>query len=175
VEFPQPILTDTKIRPAKTTEKPTKLTDEGGLFLLLAPSGGRWWRFKYHFGSKEKLSRSAPVRTCRWRRPRRRAQTLGPWHGSVRRPPTGEAGEGPSIGQRLRDTCRLKPVAACSSVSPLAGGLNRNGAILRARRPRLQAVHAVQIGNRVALRWSRVDGAGGRARSGSFDRILIFL
>src|SRR5262249_13912252 len=29
--------------------------DERGLFLLLAPSGGRWWRFRYSFAGKEKL------------------------------------------------------------------------------------------------------------------------
>ena len=49
------MLTDTKIRQAKAPEKPAKLTDDRGLFLLLAPSGGRWWRFKYHFAGKEKL------------------------------------------------------------------------------------------------------------------------
>jgi integrase len=32
-----------------------KMFDEGGLFLLLDASGGKWWRFKYRFGGKEKL------------------------------------------------------------------------------------------------------------------------
>jgi len=49
------VLTDTLIRKAKTPTKPTKLMDGHGLFLLLAPSGGRWWRFRYNFASKEKL------------------------------------------------------------------------------------------------------------------------
>jgi integrase len=49
------VLTDTKIRQAKTPAKPTKLSDERGLFLLLAPSGGRWWRYKYRFAGKERL------------------------------------------------------------------------------------------------------------------------
>jgi integrase len=49
------MLTDTLIRKAKTPMKPTKLMDERGLFLLLAPSGGRWWRFRYRFAGKEKL------------------------------------------------------------------------------------------------------------------------
>ncbi|MBI2801772.1 MAG: DUF4102 domain-containing protein [Gammaproteobacteria bacterium] len=26
-----------------------------GLFLLVTPNGGRWWRLKYRFGGKEKL------------------------------------------------------------------------------------------------------------------------
>jgi hypothetical protein len=49
------MLTDTLIRKTKTPANPTKLTDERGLFLLCAPPGGRWWRFKYRFGGKEKL------------------------------------------------------------------------------------------------------------------------
>lgn len=48
-------LTDTAIRNAKPGTKPVKMFDESGLFLLVAPSGGKWWRFKYRFGGKEKL------------------------------------------------------------------------------------------------------------------------
>ncbi len=36
-------------------EKPLKLFDAGGLFLLVSPKGGKWWRFKYRFDGKEKL------------------------------------------------------------------------------------------------------------------------
>jgi integrase len=49
------MLTDVLIRKAKAPAKPTKLTDERGLYLLLTPSGGKWWRFKYQFAGKEKL------------------------------------------------------------------------------------------------------------------------
>lgn len=48
-------LTDTKARNAKSKDKQYKLFDSDGLFLLVAPSGGKWWRFKYRFGGKEKL------------------------------------------------------------------------------------------------------------------------
>ena len=48
-------LTDTAVRRAKVSEKPYKLFDSGGLFLLVSPSGGKWWRFKYRFAGKEKL------------------------------------------------------------------------------------------------------------------------
>lgn len=48
-------LTDTKARNAKSKDKPYKLYDVDGLFLLVSPSGGKWWRFKYRFGGKEKL------------------------------------------------------------------------------------------------------------------------
>lgn len=47
-------LTDTAIRNAKPGTKPVKLFDERGLFLLVSPSGGKWWRFKYRFNGKEK-------------------------------------------------------------------------------------------------------------------------
>ena len=48
-------LTDTAIRRAATKKKPYKIYDSGGLFLLITPSGGKWWRFKYRFNNKEKL------------------------------------------------------------------------------------------------------------------------
>lgn len=48
-------LTDTAIRTAKTPAKAQKLFDGAGLYLLLDPRGGRWWRFKYRYGGKEKL------------------------------------------------------------------------------------------------------------------------
>jgi len=35
--------------------KPFKLTDGGGLFLLVQPSGSKWWRYKYRFAGKRKL------------------------------------------------------------------------------------------------------------------------
>ncbi len=47
-------LSDTTIRNAKPREKPYKLGDAGGLFLLIQPSGGKLWRLKYRFGDKEK-------------------------------------------------------------------------------------------------------------------------
>lgn len=48
-------LTDTAIRNAKAKAKLYKLFDERGLFLLVSPSGGKWWRLKYRFDGKEKL------------------------------------------------------------------------------------------------------------------------
>ena len=58
-------LTDTVIRNAKpgynqVTQKPAdptkpyKMGDAGGLYLEIAPSGGKWWRFKYRYAGKEK-------------------------------------------------------------------------------------------------------------------------
>jgi integrase len=47
-------LTDTAIRAAKARTKPFKLFDGGGLYLEVNPAGGKWWRWKYRFGGKEK-------------------------------------------------------------------------------------------------------------------------
>lgn len=48
-------LTDTAIRTTKPADKPLKLADGGGLFLLVNPKGGKWWRLKYRYEGKEKL------------------------------------------------------------------------------------------------------------------------
>jgi integrase len=47
-------LTDKAIRAAKHADKPVRLFDAGGLYLELAPNGGKWWRLKYRHASKEK-------------------------------------------------------------------------------------------------------------------------
>jgi integrase len=47
-------LTQVGIRNTKPREKAYKLADEKGLFLFVTPSGGKYWRFKYRFGGKEK-------------------------------------------------------------------------------------------------------------------------
>jgi len=48
-------LTATAIRNARPGEKPVKMFDGGGLFLLVSPAGGKWWRLKYRVDGKEKL------------------------------------------------------------------------------------------------------------------------
>ncbi len=47
-------LTALAVRKAKPRDKPYKLFDERGLFLLVNPTGSKLWRFKYRFGKKEK-------------------------------------------------------------------------------------------------------------------------
>src|SRR6266536_2587438 len=47
-------LTDIRVRNAKPGEKPTKLSDGGGLHLLIQPSGSKLWRLAYRFGGKQK-------------------------------------------------------------------------------------------------------------------------
>lgn len=48
-------LSDIQVSKAKPKDKDYKLTDGGGLFLLITPSGGKLWRLKYRFDGKEKL------------------------------------------------------------------------------------------------------------------------
>lgn len=47
-------LTDIKIKQAKPREKPYKIADERGLYLEVAPGGGKWWRLKYRVHGTEK-------------------------------------------------------------------------------------------------------------------------
>jgi integrase len=49
------MLTETAIRAARATEKPVKLFDAGGLYMLINPNGARWWRLKYRIEGREKL------------------------------------------------------------------------------------------------------------------------
>jgi integrase len=48
-------LSDAKVRNAKPQTKPYKITDGEGMFLLVVPSGSKYWRFKYFFAGREKL------------------------------------------------------------------------------------------------------------------------
>jgi integrase len=47
-------LSDIQVKNVKPAPKDAKLFDGGGLFLLVTPSGGKLWQFKYRFEGKEK-------------------------------------------------------------------------------------------------------------------------
>jgi integrase len=49
------MLTDTTVRQARTKDKPYKLHDERGLYLLVN-SSGRYWRYDYRFAGKRKTA-----------------------------------------------------------------------------------------------------------------------
>lgn len=49
------MLTDPACRNAKPQDKPYKLADEKGLFLLIHSNGSKYWRLKYRVAGKEKL------------------------------------------------------------------------------------------------------------------------
>lgn len=53
-------LTDTAIRKAKPKDKPYKVSDSGGLYLLVNPTGSKLWRVKYRLhGVERKLALGA--------------------------------------------------------------------------------------------------------------------
>jgi integrase len=72
-------LSDTAIRNAKPGSKPLRLFDGGGLYLEVAPSGGKWWRLKYRHSGKEKrlslgIYPDVSLKTARARRESARQQ-----------------------------------------------------------------------------------------------------
>jgi len=48
-------LTDAKIRNAKPDIRPVKLTDGGGLYVEVRPTGAKLWRYRYRIAGKENL------------------------------------------------------------------------------------------------------------------------
>jgi integrase len=48
-------LTDGQIRNAKPGDKPIKLTDGGGLYLEVRPTGAKLWRYRYRIAGKENV------------------------------------------------------------------------------------------------------------------------
>lgn len=53
--YPQMKLNARQVDTAKPKDKPYKLADGGGLYLLVNPNGAKYWRLKYRVGGKEKL------------------------------------------------------------------------------------------------------------------------
>ena len=49
-------LTDVAIKQAKAKDKQYKISDGGGMYLLVTPSGKKYWRMKYYIEGKEKLA-----------------------------------------------------------------------------------------------------------------------
>ena len=76
-------LTDRAVRNARPADKPIRLFDERGLYLEVAPSGGKWWRFKYRFAGRRSGFHSVRTQTFRWRRLARgetMPQVAGRWN-----------------------------------------------------------------------------------------------
>lgn len=49
-----PPLSNAAIKRLKAGSKPRKYSDEGGLYIEVSPTGGKYWRMKYRFQGKEK-------------------------------------------------------------------------------------------------------------------------
>jgi diguanylate cyclase (GGDEF)-like protein/PAS domain S-box-containing protein len=99
-------LTDSLIRQAKPADKPLKLADGGGMYLLLRPDGSRYWRLDYRYGSKRKtlaLGVYPEVSLAEARRRRNTAKTLlarGEDPAAVKKAGGMEAELGMAIGHR---------------------------------------------------------------------------
>ena len=48
-------LTELAIKNRKPSDKPIKMPDERGLFLLIHPNGSKYWRLRYSFEGRERL------------------------------------------------------------------------------------------------------------------------
>ena len=48
-------LTDSSLRNVKPGLVPTKLTDGGGLYLEVRPTGSKLWRYRYRIAGKENV------------------------------------------------------------------------------------------------------------------------
>ncbi len=53
-------LSDAKVRALKPAEKPCKISDGGGLYLLVLPTGSKLWRVAYRHGGKQKTLALGP-------------------------------------------------------------------------------------------------------------------
>lgn len=51
-----PRLTEVQLKNEQPGEKPRKIYDERGLFLLVNPDGSMYWRVRYSLDGKEKLT-----------------------------------------------------------------------------------------------------------------------
>jgi hypothetical protein len=48
------MLTEAEIKAIKPLRYLRKVSDGGGLYLLVTPKGGRWWRYAYRFAQKHR-------------------------------------------------------------------------------------------------------------------------
>ena len=60
-------LTDIQIKKAKTATKPYQMSDGGGLYLWVTPSGGKLWRWSYRHEGKQKLMTFGKYPRYLWR------------------------------------------------------------------------------------------------------------
>jgi hypothetical protein len=68
------VLTDSALRGLKPRATPFKVTDGGGLYVLVTPSGAKYWRYNYVLGGKAKtlaLGRYPSIKLGRRARPTR--------------------------------------------------------------------------------------------------------
>ena len=57
------MLTETRIRAAKPSDRQYRLADAGGLYMQVETSGGRYWRFNYRLHGRKKTLQTV-VENC---------------------------------------------------------------------------------------------------------------
>jgi len=72
------VLTEESMQQAQPLRRPWKISDGGGLHLLIATSGGRCWRYNYRFAGRQKtvalgIYPDVPLERARERHQRARA------------------------------------------------------------------------------------------------------
>lgn len=91
-------LTDIAVKTAKPADRPYKVFDGRGLYMLVNPDGSRWWRFKYRFGGKERLLAFGTYPAVKLKEARRRCDHA---HAQLR------DGIDPSAARRAEKTARI--------------------------------------------------------------------
>jgi len=61
-------LTETAIHSMEPARRPRQLSDGGGLYVLVVPRSGRYWRYNYRFKGWQKTLALGPIQTFRLRR-----------------------------------------------------------------------------------------------------------
>lgn len=62
------MLTIQRIKNAKPGDKPRKLSDRNGMYLVVTPAGGKFWRGKYRVNGREKTLSLGPLPASQPRR-----------------------------------------------------------------------------------------------------------
>lgn len=68
------MLTDTEAKQAKAAQNPRKLADAGGLYLYLAPSGSKTWRYDFRFLGRRQTLTIGPYPEVSLKKARKRHQ-----------------------------------------------------------------------------------------------------
>ncbi len=109
-------LTDRAAKAVKPREKPYKLADGKGLYLLIIPKHRKYWRLKYRIGDKEKLLAlgSYPdVSIAEARTARDAAKKLiQSWHDPIYDQETGTSGRSDFCREHFRIGCARMDRAA---------------------------------------------------------------
>ena len=93
--------TDRQIQAAKPREKPYKLFDTRGLYLLITPDGSKLWRFRYRIEGREKLISLGDSRDVSLKRAREKRDEARSLVADGRDPSAQRKGERAALGTHL--------------------------------------------------------------------------